>query len=45
MKISIAVMLGTMKWEAYWGNPNAKYALIQLAGTILTVGVEFSLKV
>ena len=45
MKISIAVMLGSMKWEAFWGNVNAKYALIQISGTILTVGIELSVKV
>ena len=45
MKISLVLTLGKWKQEFYWGRDTAKWAIVELSGTVLTVGVSFSVKV
>lgn len=45
MKIALTVMFGTGKYEFCWGKPDAKYALVEVSGIILTVGFDFAIKV
>lgn len=45
MKIGIIVGIGGKAWEFYWGKTNAKYAIVELSGTILTIKVDIYVKV
>ena len=45
MKIALTVSFGTWKQEFYWGKTDAKYALVEVSGIILTVGFDFAIKV
>ena len=45
MKISLVLSFANWKQEFYWGKPDSKWALVELSGTVLTIGVTFSLKV
>lgn len=45
MKIGVSVGLWGKAWEFYWGKPDAKYAIVELSGTVLTVKVAIYLKV
>ena len=45
MKIALTLSFLTWKQEFYWGRAEAKYALVELSGTVLTIGVAFSIKV
>lgn len=45
MKIALTLSLLTWKQEFYWGMTDAKHIIVELSGTILTIGVAFSIKV
>ena len=45
MKIGITVGLWGKKWEFYYGKLSAKYAIVELSGTVLTIQVAIFLKV
>ncbi len=45
MKIGVSVGIWGKKWELYWGKADAKYALVELSGTVLTAQVAIYLKV
>ncbi len=45
MKFALTITFAGKTWTFIWGKPTAKSPLIALAGTILTVGVAFSLEV
>jgi hypothetical protein len=45
MKVTLTLNFLAWTRSFTWGNPNAKYAIVELAGTILTIGIAFSVKV
>lgn len=45
MRVGISFGIGGKVWEFCWGKSTAKYALVELSGTILTVQVSFYIKV
>lgn len=46
MKIGLSIGFWGKEWEFFWGhNPDAKYAIAEISGTILTVKLSFYIKV
>lgn len=45
MKVGITVGIWGKEWEFYWGKPIAKYGIVDLAGTVLTVKISIYVKV
>ena len=45
MKIALSITVFGKGYEWFWGNADAKYALVELSGTVLTIGISFSIKV
>lgn len=45
MKIGIMISMGVWKREFFWGKAEAKYALAELSGTVLTVGIALFVRV
>ena len=45
MKIGISIGLWGKEWEFFYGKPDAKYALVELSGTVLTAKVSIYVKV
>lgn len=45
MKIGISVGIWGKEWEFYWGKKDAKYAIAELSGTVLTIKISIYVKV
>jgi len=45
MKIGLSLGIVGKEWEFFWGKTDAKYGLVELSGTILTVKVSIYLRV
>lgn len=45
MKVALILKVANHKLELYYGKGEAKWELLQVSATILTVGIEFSIKV
>lgn len=45
MKIGLTVGIWGKAWEFYWGSPAAKYGIVELSGTVLTVKIALFVKV
>ena len=45
MKVELSLVALGMTYHKVWGNPNASHIIIELAGVILTIGIDFSVSV
>ena len=45
MKVGITIGIWDKEYEFYWGQLSAKYAIVELSGTILTAKVSIYVKV
>jgi len=45
VKFSITISFLSWRQEFYWGKVDANISLLELSGTILTIGIDIALKV
>jgi len=45
MRIGLSIGFIGKEWEFYWGTGTGKYAIIEVAATILTVKISLFVKV